>query len=150
YGRKCPMQRVDHADRELQDSGLRDGLFSARSSLGSQAMRSPPVPMVRRIWEVQKRWQPTLVVAVVGVLIQASSFSWSASAADRSPAGGIMSQLAGHWTSEQHVTFTNPSRAGSSFYLDIVVAEDGTFQGSWDAYSCSSYATAYGAIISCV
>jgi hypothetical protein len=61
-----------------------------------------------------------------------------------------MTQLSGRWVSTEHVTFTNPSRAGSSFFLDIVIAEDGTFQGTWDAYSCISYPGPYSTmIISC-
>lgn len=59
-------------------------------------------------------------------------------------------QLAGHWLSSPHVTFTNPSSAGSSFFLDIVIAADGAFQGMWDSYVCTSYPGAYGInIISC-
>ncbi len=61
-----------------------------------------------------------------------------------------MSQLSGRWTSTAYVTFTNPALAGSSFFLDIAIAEDGTFQGVWDSYSCTSYPGAYSTmIISC-
>jgi pentatricopeptide repeat protein len=65
--------------------------------------------------------------------------------------GGVeMTQLSGRWASTEHVTFTNPTLAGSSFFLDIAIAEDGTFQGTWDAYSCVSYPGAYSTmIISC-
>ena len=58
--------------------------------------------------------------------------------------------LAGHWTSPEHVTFTNPARSGSAFWLDITVAPDGRFTGTWDAYLCTSFPGAYGTmIISC-
>ena len=41
-------------------------------------------------------------------------------------------------------------RAGSAFCLDIDVAKDGSFQGTWDQYSCISYPGAYGtSTISC-
>jgi hypothetical protein len=59
-------------------------------------------------------------------------------------------ELSGRWVSTQYVTFTNPSRAGSAFFLDIDVAKDGSFQGTWDQYSCLSYPGAYGtSTISC-
>jgi len=58
--------------------------------------------------------------------------------------------LAGRWVSPEYVTFTNPKLAGSAFHLDIVVAKDGSFQGSWDQYLCTSFPGAYGiATISC-
>ena len=58
--------------------------------------------------------------------------------------------LAGRWTSPEHVTFTNPAKAGSAFYLDISVSADGRFSGSWDTYICTSFPGAYGSmIISC-
>jgi hypothetical protein len=59
-------------------------------------------------------------------------------------------QLPGRWVSTERVTFTNPKLAGSAFYLDIDVAKDGSFQGTWDQYSCFSYPGAYGtSTISC-
>jgi hypothetical protein len=57
--------------------------------------------------------------------------------------------IEGRWISPESVTFTNPALAGSAFHLDIVVAQDGAFQGTWDSYQCFSYPSAYGAIISC-
>lgn len=58
--------------------------------------------------------------------------------------------LAGHWVSPEHVTFTNPAKAGSAFYLDITVSADGRFTGTWDSYLCTSFPGAYGSmIISC-
>lgn len=57
--------------------------------------------------------------------------------------------IQGRWVSPESVTFTNAALAGSAFHLDIVVAQDGAFQGTWDTYQCISYPSAYGAIISC-
>jgi len=90
-----------------------------------------------------------LVGAVAWVCMQLVAISWSARAEDRSQTGGIVTQLSGRWVSTESVTFTNPSRAGSSFFLDIVIANDGTFQGTWDAYSCISYPGPYAMTISC-
>ena len=91
-----------------------------------------------------------LVIALVCGCMQVVAFSTSARADERAQAGGIVTQLSGRWVSTEHVTFTNPSRAGSSFFLNIVIAKDGTFQGTWDAYSCISYPGPYSTMtISC-
>jgi len=80
----------------------------------------------------------------------ALAFSWSARAVDGAQAGGIVTQLSGRWVSTEHVTFTNPNRAGSAFFLDVVIAPDGKFQGTWDEYSCISYPGPYSTMtISC-
>jgi hypothetical protein len=77
-------------------------------------------------------------------------FTSSARAQGASVGVGLAAELSGRWVSTEHVTFTNPSLAGSSFFLDIVIAKDGTFQGVWDAYICNSYPGAYSTmIISC-
>jgi hypothetical protein len=90
------------------------------------------------------RWVAVLVCG------WALTFSWSAHAVDGAQAGGVVTQLSGRWVSTEHVTFTNPSRAGSAFFLDIVIAKDGSFQGTWDTYSCTSYPGPYSTmIISC-
>ena len=92
----------------------------------------------------------TLFIALVCGCMQVVAFSWSARADDRAQAEGIVTQLSGRWVSTQHATFTNASLAGSSFFLDIVVAKDGTFQGIWDTYACTSYPGPYSTmIISC-
>jgi len=92
----------------------------------------------------------TLVIALVCGCMQVVAFSGSARADDRAQAGGIVTQLSGRWVSTQHVTFTNASLAGSSFFLDIVIAKDGTFQGTWDTYTCISYTGPYSTMmISC-
>jgi hypothetical protein len=90
------------------------------------------------------------VVVAVAVLWGATWFTSSASAQGNSPGGKSAAEFPGRWASTQHVTFTNPSRAGSAFFLDVVIAKDGTFQGVWDAYTCFSYPGAYSTVtISC-
>lgn len=91
-----------------------------------------------------------LVIALVWGCMQVVAFSTSARADERAQAGGILTELSGRWVSTERVTFTNPSRAGSSFFLNIVIAKDGTFQGTWDAYACLSYPGPYSTVtISC-
>lgn len=90
------------------------------------------------------------IVLVVAMVWGAAVFTSSAGAQGTSPGGRPTADLTGRWVSTEHVTFTNPSRAGSSFFLDILIAKDGTFQGVWDAYTCFSYPGAYSTmIISC-
>lgn len=56
----------------------------------------------------------------------------------------------GSWLSARSATYTNPFLAGSEIYLDINVAADGSFRGSWQQYICLSSPGAYGVnIISC-
>ena len=88
----------------------------------------------------------TLVIALVCGCVQVVVFNWSARANDRTQPGGIVTQLSGRWVSTQHVTFTNASLAGSSFYLDIVIASNGTFEGTWDTFTCTSYPGMYSTI----
>lgn len=58
--------------------------------------------------------------------------------------------FAGNWQSTKHVTYTNPFLAGSEMYLDVKVAADGSFRGTWGHYFCFSSVGAYGVqIISC-
>jgi len=56
----------------------------------------------------------------------------------------------GNWQSPGHVTYTNPFLAGDEFFLNIDVAKDGSFRGTWSQYFCMSSVGAYGVrIISC-
>jgi len=56
----------------------------------------------------------------------------------------------GNWQSSGYVTYTNPFLAGDEFYLNIDVANDGSFRGTWSEYFCTSHIGAYGvAVISC-
>ncbi|HET9735571.1 MAG TPA: hypothetical protein VFP62_09870 [Burkholderiales bacterium] len=92
----------------------------------------------------------TYVVLVIASVWGAMSFTSLTRAQGTSAGGSVAAELSGRWVSTDHVTFTNPSRAGSAFFLDIVIAKDGTFQGVWDAYTCFSYPGAYSTmIISC-
>jgi hypothetical protein len=69
------------------------------------------------------------------------------------PVGAIAQQSptpAGNWQSPGHVTYTNPFLAGDEFSLNIDVAKDGSFRGTWGQYFCMSSIGAMGvAIISC-
>lgn len=63
---------------------------------------------------------------------------------------GQQSPPSGSWLSARSATYTNPFLAGSQFYLDINVAADGSFRGSWQQYICLLSTGAYGVnIISC-
>jgi hypothetical protein len=96
------------------------------------------------------RGQLKVVVALVLGGMQLGSLGSPASAQAPSQAAGGTMQLPGRWVATEHVTFTNPALAGSAFYLDVVVAPDGTFQGTWDTYTCLSYPGPYSTtIISC-
>ena len=37
----------------------------------------------------------------------------------------------GHWQSPASGTYTNPAMTGAEFYLNIDVANDGSFRGVW-------------------
>jgi len=53
----------------------------------------------------------------------------------------------GNWRSPGHATFTNPGLTGATLYLNIDVAKDGSFRGTWGQYLCNSYPGAYGIFI---
>lgn len=50
----------------------------------------------------------------------------------------------GHWQSPASGTYTNPALGGAEFYLNIDVANDGSFRGVWGRYFCTAYPGAYG------
>lgn len=57
---------------------------------------------------------------------------------------------AGNWRSPQSATYTNPFLAGAELHLNIDVAQDGSFRGTWGQYLCNAYPGALGlSIISC-
>jgi len=56
------------------------------------------------------------------------------------------SAVAGRWVSTEWATVTNAAYASADFYLDITVASDGSFSGSWARFVCLT--GAYG-ILSC-
>jgi hypothetical protein len=49
----------------------------------------------------------------------------------------------GNWQSAASATYTNPALTGADLYLDINVAKDGSFRGTWGQYLCTAYAGAY-------
>jgi hypothetical protein len=53
----------------------------------------------------------------------------------------------GNWQSPSSATFTNPALTGGTLYLNIDVANDGSFRGTWGQYLCNSYPGAYGIFI---
>jgi len=50
----------------------------------------------------------------------------------------------GSWQSAGSATYTNPALTGADLYLDINVAKDGSFRGTWGQYLCTAYPGAYG------
>ncbi len=56
----------------------------------------------------------------------------------------------GRWASTDYVSSTGTAKAGVRFFLDVTVAADGSFKGTWEEYVCFNYPGAYGvAIVSC-
>lgn len=56
----------------------------------------------------------------------------------------------GRWTSSEHVTSTTPKTTGAKFFLDVTIAADGTFKGTWEEYVCFNYSGPYGIVtVSC-
>lgn len=56
----------------------------------------------------------------------------------------------GRWMSSDHVTSTAPKTTGAKFYLDVTIAADGTFKGTWEEYVCFNYSGPYGIVtVSC-
>jgi hypothetical protein len=57
---------------------------------------------------------------------------------------------AGNWRSPASATYTNPAYTSSELFLDIVVAADGSFRGTWGQYFCTAYPGAFNVgIYSC-
>ena len=55
----------------------------------------------------------------------------------------------GRWASHDNVAMAG-SKAGSRFFLDVSIAADGSFKGTWEEYVCFSYTGAYGIVtVSC-
>ena len=56
----------------------------------------------------------------------------------------------GKWRSSVAETYTNPALTSAGLYLDLDVARDGSFRGTWGQYFCTAYPSAYGiAVHSC-
>jgi len=48
----------------------------------------------------------------------------------------------GRWISASSVSYTNAAMTSADIYLEVAIAADGAFQGSWARYLC--FAQAYG------
>ena len=58
--------------------------------------------------------------------------------------------VAGRWASSDNVSSSGTAKAGARFFLDVTVAADGSFKGTWEEYVCFNYPGAYGVqIVSC-
>jgi hypothetical protein len=76
------------------------------------------------------------------------SFPMGITAAERPDSAAAVTS--GRWASSDNVSMTGTAKAGAKFFLDVVVAGDGSFKGTWDQYVCFNYPGAYGvAIVSC-
>jgi hypothetical protein len=52
---------------------------------------------------------------------------------------------AGRWVSPDHMTVSGPGKVGARFFLDLALAADGSFKGTWEAYdSCFTSSGPYG------
>lgn len=70
--------------------------------------------------------------------------SLSAGVADAAPV------TPGRWASTDNVSMSGTAKAGAKFFLDVVLAKDGSFRGSWEEYVCFNYPGAYGInIVAC-
>jgi hypothetical protein len=52
---------------------------------------------------------------------------------------------AGRWASNDNASMST-AKAGSKFFLDVVVAGDGSFKGTWEEYVCFNYTGPYGIV----
>jgi len=63
---------------------------------------------------------------------------------------GAADPVTGRWASSDNVSSSGTAKAGARFFLDITVAGDGSFKGTWEEYVCFNYPGAYGIqIVSC-
>ena len=63
--------------------------------------------------------------------------------ASASPA--LAEVAAGRWASSDNASMST-AKAGSKFFLDVVVSGDGTFKGTWEEYVCFNYSGPYGIV----
>ena len=59
--------------------------------------------------------------------------------------GVLAADASGRWSSNDNVALST-AKAGSRFFLDVVVARDGSFKGTWEQYTCFNYTGAYGIV----
>ena len=52
---------------------------------------------------------------------------------------------AGRWASNDNASMSL-AKAGSKFFLDVVVSADGSFKGTWEQYTCFNYTGPYGIV----
>ena len=82
---------------------------------------------------------------VIAEVVRAGKLLIIASLAFATPA----SATEGRWASNDNVAMAH-TKAGSKFFLDVVVAGDGSFKGTWEEYVCFNYTGAYGIVtVSC-
>jgi hypothetical protein len=126
-----PRLRVVLA-QSLEDLGHSAGGVDARGPLGGAAEIADHGPMTAR------RGAGWLVAAIC------VSVGAGARAGDETVA-------AGRWTSAEHQSVSGTAKVGAKFFLDVAVANDGSFKGTWEPYaSCNTYPGAYGInIVSC-
>ena len=63
---------------------------------------------------------------------------------------GAADPVTGRWASGDNVSSSGTAKAGARFFLDVTVAGDGRFKGTWEEYVCFNYPGAYGIqIVSC-
>ena len=52
---------------------------------------------------------------------------------------------AGRWVSDDHMTVSGTAKVGARFFLDVTIAADGSFKGSWEPYdACFTSPGPYG------
>jgi len=51
----------------------------------------------------------------------------------------------GRWASSDNASMSL-AKAGSKFFLDVAVAGDGSFKGTWEMYTCFNYTGPYGIV----
>jgi hypothetical protein len=79
----------------------------------------------------------------IATIAGACAILWTEIGATEKSDAGVAS---GRWTSNDNVAMAGTAKAGAKFFLDIVVARDGSFQGSWEQYVCFNYPGAYGIV----
>ena len=83
----------------------------------------------------------------VGRLLLAGACSTAASALQATTgAEGATGVPVGRWASSDNVATTDPAKVGAKFFLDMVVAGDGSFKGTWEQYVCFNYPGPYGIV----
>ena len=75
---------------------------------------------------------------------------WMVAACLTAMQAGAADPVTGRWASSDNVSSSGTAKAGARFFLDVTVAGDGSFKGTWEEYVCFNYPGAYGIqIVSC-